>query len=186
MPSLGLVPVDLPGSVEDLLALLAESARLDDEESVSVLDHQLQTAALLLERCPGDVELQVAGLVHDLGWLSGSSAHDRAGADIVRALLGERVGRLVGGHVEAKRYLVTVDPDYGARLSARSVETLGFQGSTMTASEVAGFESRADFEALVTLRRADDDAKVAGLQVAALDTWRTALTAIATADRLSH
>ncbi|MFI1164543.1 hypothetical protein ACH4UM_13175 [Streptomyces sp. NPDC020801] len=71
-------------------------------------DHALRTAALLRRRRPADKELQVAGLVHDIGRLLGPGAGDgfadRA-ADAVHGLFGERVSRLVrqqaaghGGH----------------------------------------------------------------------------------------
>jgi predicted HD phosphohydrolase len=163
-------------SLDELLDLLAASAAADDEESVTILAHQLQTAGLLRVRCPSDVELQVAGLVHDLGWLHGGHPHDVSGAALVRDLLGDRVATLVAGHVDAKRYLVTVEPDYGARLSVRSVATLGFQGEAMDTGEVAAFERHPEFAALVALRRADDEAKVPGLTVAGLDTWRAPLT----------
>ena len=72
---------------------------------------------------------------------------------------------LVGGHVAAKRYLLTTDPAYAALLSARSEETLGFQGGVMTPGEVDDFERRPDRADLVALRRADDAAKVRGAVV---------------------
>src|SRR4051812_38601132 len=64
-------------------------------------DHALRTAALLRRGRPADKELQVAGLVSGIGLLLRPG--DRAGqaeaaADAVRALLGERVSRLVRGH----------------------------------------------------------------------------------------
>ncbi len=46
----------------------------------------------------------------------------------------------LGGHVAAKRYLLTTDPAYAALLSARSEETLGFQGGLMTPREVDRIE----------------------------------------------
>ncbi|MGX1273683.1 hypothetical protein [Streptomyces phaeoluteigriseus] len=68
---------------------------------VDVHDHALQTAALLRRSRPADKELQVTGLVHPIGRLLGPA--DVAGraeraADAVRALLGERVARLVRRH----------------------------------------------------------------------------------------
>ncbi|WP_030598277.1 HD domain-containing protein [Streptomyces fulvoviolaceus] len=63
--------------------------------------HALRTAALLRRSRPADKELQVAGLVHDIGQLL--SPGDEAGrgqsaAEAVRPLLGERVYRLVRHH----------------------------------------------------------------------------------------
>ena len=50
-----------------------------------------------------------------------------------------RVCRLVGGHVQAKRYLVATDAAYAARLSPGSAATLRHQGGPMTAQEAAAF-----------------------------------------------
>ncbi len=146
-------------------------AHADDEEGLPILEHSLQCADLLRVSHPGDIELQVAGLVHDLGWLerAGASwrlrpdaAHDVLGRALVRELLGDRVADLVGGHVAAKRYLLTTDAGYASLLSARSEVTLGFQGGVMDGDEVTRFERRAERENLVALRRADDAAKVRG------------------------
>ncbi|MFD5469854.1 hypothetical protein [Streptomyces sp. NPDC127105] len=60
--------------------------------------HALRTAALLRRRHPADKELQVAGLVHGIGRLLRPGGVDGAAdpaADAVRALLGERVSRLL-------------------------------------------------------------------------------------------
>ncbi|MFD5268316.1 hypothetical protein [Streptomyces sp. NPDC058335] len=68
---------------------------------VDVHDHALQTAALLRRSRPADKELQVTGLVHPIGRLLGpADVAGRAGraAEAVRALLGERVARLVRRH----------------------------------------------------------------------------------------
>jgi predicted HD phosphohydrolase len=170
--------------VDALFVALQASARADDERELPILDHCLQCAARLRSSYPDDVELQVAGLVHDLGWLEFvdgawmlrlDAAHDRAGRALVAPLLGPRVAALVGGHVAAKRYLVATDPEYAPLLSARSEETLELQGGIMSAAEVSEFEERADCDDLVALRRADDAAKVRGAPNAPLDSWRPAV-----------
>jgi predicted HD phosphohydrolase len=175
--------------VDALFTVLEASRDADDEGGLSILEHSLQCADLLRDAHPDDVELQVAGLVHVLGWLvpcaSGwtlrlDAAHDVAGRVLVRGLLGERVGDLVGGHVAAKRYLLTTDRSYADRLSARSETTLGFQGGVMDADEVVAFERRPERADLVVLRRADDAAKVRGKVVPGLDSWRTAVAQVAT------
>ena len=177
-------------SLDDLLALLGQAHGLHDlgDGGVSITDHGLQCAHQLAQERPDDVELQVAGLVHDVGWLERSpdgwcvdpaAAHDARGAEMVGPLLGERVAALVGGHVDAKRYLVATDAGYRSRLSPASVATLSFQGEAMDAAEVAEFEARADCADLVALRTADDAAKVVGVDVGDLDRWRPALADLA-------
>lgn len=168
--------------VDALCDLLTAGADRDDEERLDLLAHGLQCIALLATRAPDDVELQVAGLVHDLGTVvepSHMDTHAGRGGALVAPLLGARVGRLVALHADAKRYLVTTDPAYRDRLSPRSVETLREQGGIMDAAEAAAFETIADRDAVLALRRADDDAKVPGLAVANLGHWRPLLTATA-------
>ncbi|MEV4391183.1 inositol oxygenase family protein [Nonomuraea sp. NPDC049607] len=61
-------------TVDELMDLLARCEDAWDApdrtgDPVPLLDHGLQVAAVLRDRHPGDRELQVAGLVHDLGHL---------------------------------------------------------------------------------------------------------------------
>lgn len=165
-------------TVDELVAVLTRGTGHQDEEHVDVLEHSLQCAALLAERHPDDRELQVAGLVHDVGWIlqpDETARHAENGAAAVAPLLGHRVAWLVSWHADAKRYLVTTDPEYRQRLSARSLETLEVQGGLMNETEVAALAAAPDLEALLELRRADDDAKVPGRVVPPLDTWRPLL-----------
>ena len=149
----------------DLVAVLASGAGdLDVMGSAaggSLLDHGLRCAHLLRERRPDDLELQVAGLMHDVGQtLTGNdvTAHGEAAARFVRPVLGERVATLVRLHVAAKRYLVTSDPSYAARLSVASRHSLVAQGGPMSLEEVAAFEVRREALDALILRRCDDDA----------------------------
>ena len=172
--------------VERLCELLGAGAELDDDERLDLLAHALQCAALLAVRAAGDVELQVAGLVHDVGTVVDPrhmDSHAGRGGAIVAPLLGPRVGRLVALHAEAKRYLVTSDPGYRARLSCRSIETLEEQGGIMDDAEIATFVALSDHDAVVALRRADDDAKVPGLAVPDLEHWRPLIERVAGAER---
>jgi predicted HD phosphohydrolase len=167
--------------VESLLTALARPDASDDGEDLSMLAHHLQTATQLELDAPDDVELQVAGLVHDLGTIlepGHPMTHARTGADAVRDLLGGRVADLVVQHDQAKRYLVTTDPTYRGRLSQQSIATLEVQGGPFDESARDAFEQRPDFAACVMLRRADDAAKVPGKDVPPLDHWRDALDAV--------
>jgi predicted HD phosphohydrolase len=173
-------------TVDDLFEVLTSGAARDDGEALDLLAHGLQCAALLAEQAPDDLELQVAGLVHDVGTVlepSQPATHAATGADATAALLGRRVATLVGHHDHAKRYLVTTDPNYHGVLSPQSVVTLGEQGGPMDERERAAFEAGDDYDALVSLRRADDAAKVQGRLVPGLETWRAALETIAGAHR---
>jgi predicted HD phosphohydrolase len=146
---------------------------------VDALAHALQCGALLRNGQPDDLELAVAGLVHDISDIADPNDHrdhDRRGAELVRPLLGDRVAALVGAHVIAKRYLVATDAVYRASLSRRSIETLEEQGDALAEPELL---DNPDFEAMLTLRRADERAKRTDIVVADLETWRPALEEIA-------
>jgi predicted HD phosphohydrolase len=162
--------------VDEMVQLLAGGAArpLHAGTSVSQLDHALQTAALLLRRHPGDLELAAAGLVHDIGHLLpgvDDEAHAGAGADAVRAALGHRVAGLVALHVEAKRYLVATEPGYGDALGTDSVASLATQGGSLSEDEVAAFEALPLAPEATSVRRADDSGKVEGLAVRDLRWW---------------
>jgi predicted HD phosphohydrolase len=183
---------DAFADVGALFDALVAAADADDEGGLPILDHCLQCAAQLRSTHPDDVELQVAGLVHDLGWLEVDdgrwtlrldATHDVTGRTMVAPLLGHRIATLVGGHVAAKRYLLATDPAYAALLSARSEETLGFQGGVMAPDEVAAFEGLPDRDDLVALRRADDAAKVRNAALDPLDSWRPAVERVAATHR---
>ncbi len=150
---------------------------------VPVLAHLLQTAESLAHSDDGDAELVAAGLVHDLasGLDPGCPDHAQRGAELVGTLLGRRVAELVGGHTDAKRYLVTVEPSYAGGLSEESTMTLVGQGGTMTADEVTAFCRRPEWRSMVALRRADDAAKVPGRPVRRVEAWRGLLDGLALA-----
>jgi predicted HD phosphohydrolase len=159
---------------DDLIALLARGVDEVDDERVDILAHSLQCAALLAERHPDDQELQLAGLLHDIGSImrpNEPETHASTGAAAVAPVLGRRVAWLVSWHADAKRYLVTTDPTYRARLSPRSIVTLDAQGGLMDDTAVVALSAAPDLGALLELRRADDDAKVPDAVVPGLDTW---------------
>ena len=171
-----------PATVDELLALLARGAGVYDEPDVDGLAHALQCGAALRASQPGDVELAIAGLVHDvadIAYPGDHGDHARRGAALVEPLLGPRVARLVGAHVAAKRYLVATDPVYRTRLSAVSARTLSAQGGPMSDTEVREFEAHPDHRLAVRLREIDDRGKVPGLVVPGLDRYRAELLAVA-------
>ena len=170
--------------VEQLIEHMLMLGTLPSGEGLpmSELDHGLQSAALVARMVPADEELHVAALVHDLAhpWdEAGQPRHALMGADAVRALLGERVARLIAGHVPAKRWLVSADAAYRAALSPGSIATLAAQGGDMSPVERAWFEALPDWQAMVALRRADDGAKVPGADVPGLIAWVDAVRRVA-------
>mmetsp|Transcript_19914 Transcript_19914/g.48756 ORF Transcript_19914/g.48756 Transcript_19914/m.48756 type:complete len:523 (-) Transcript_19914:196-1764(-) len=200
-------PLPFPSVVARLEALYARgkgiaygSARrdlldADGEPGLGFVAHALQ-AALLAREAGYDDEVQVAALLHDVGWLlpkpegrgnegkgegkEGSdlltsadnrvwlAKHDRTGGRFLRKLgFSERVARLVEGHVQAKRYLCWRERGYYDGLSDGSKFTLKHQGGVMTDEEARAFEADAEFETLVLMRRWDEAAKVVGKELPA-------------------
>lgn len=160
--------------------------------SVTQLDHGLQSAALAQERGLGDA-MTIAALFHDVGHLGIAEdvsladqgiddRHEFASAQILGRLFGPAVSEPVRLHVAAKRYLCTVEPDYLARLSEDSLVSLNLQGGTQSDEEKAAFESEPYFRDAVELRRIDDDAKVTGLVVPGLDSYRPMAEGLIKAD----
>jgi predicted HD phosphohydrolase len=169
--------------VDQMIEVLATGADfpLSPDVPVSQLDHALQTAALLAHLHPGDDELAAAGLVHDLGHLlpgGTDEAHADDAARAVRRALGERVAGIVGLHIEAKRYLVATDPDYGDVLTNDSVVSLQRQGGALRRQDAEAFLAQPWAADAVTLRRADDSGKVEGLAMRDLASWAPLLQAV--------
>ena len=164
--------------VDAIIALLRHTGSLEEPNEdiggLTILHHGLQCATHLRDAHPEDSELQLAGLLHDVGHAlapGDDEAHGAVGAAFVRPVLGQRVADLIEAHVPAKRYLVTVDESYRGRLSTGSVRTLASQGATMTAAEVATFRSSPHAEAAVQLRVADEASKDPDAVVPDLATW---------------
>jgi predicted HD phosphohydrolase len=176
-------------TIDELFALLRSCDgffdSLDvDGDPLPVLDHGLQCAALLALDRPDDVELQVAGLVHDVGHRlspGASAAHGVIAGNAVRSLLGERVAALVELHVPAKRYLVTVEPSYRDELTDGSAMSLARQGGELSTEERVALEAHPHLADALHLRRCDERAKVPGAIVDGLDRWRPVVERVASA-----
>jgi len=157
-------------------------------EPVTVLEHSLQAANIIRES-GGEDTLVAAALLHDLGHLLHTAGEDAAGRGLdtrheelgVTALAGHLPAAVldpIAMHVAAKRYLCFAEPDYGAGLSPSSVESLALQGGPMSQEEAAVWLSAPHAGEAVRLRRADDAAKLEGLTVPPLDSFRTLIAAL--------
>ena len=112
--------------------------------------------------------------------------HDVTGAAYLASLgFGERVCRLVGGHVQAKRFLVATDAAYASTLSRGSVRTLEHQGGPMTPAEAAAFAAAPDHALITALRRWDEGAKVIGKAVPEWAHWLPLLARVLATSRFA-
>ncbi|MEU4085647.1 HD domain-containing protein [Streptomyces aureus] len=167
-------PTELPGSRR------RPGGGTSQGDPVDLHDHALQTAALLRRGHPSDKELQVAGLVHDIGHVlrpGDDAGHAAHAADAVRPLLGERVSGLVRLHVAAGRYLAAASAGRGP--APRGPLAPAAPGGAMTPGELAAFEHDPLAEDAVTLRQADDAGRVPGLHAGDMEDWRTLLELVA-------
>lgn len=138
-------------------------------EDVSQLQHALQTAQLA-ENDGASAALITAALLHDTGHLLGvgdhglaergiDARHEEAAARFLQQWFGPAVTEPVRLHVQAKSYLCHVEPDYFARLSRASRDSLAVQGGPLDAADAQRFRREPFFEDAVRLRRWDDLAK---------------------------
>ena len=151
-------------------------------ERVTILDHVLQSAALAAADDAGD-EMVLACLLHDLGHILGQAGewgladHAEVAARALQPLLSPAVVEPIRGHVQAKRYRVTVDPAYHNHLSAASKMSLTEQGGPLSPDEADAFAADVFAAEAMRLRGYDDDGKIDGLAIAPLGTYRSLITA---------
>ena len=137
-------------------------------DEISYLDHSLYCAQLAVQD-EQDHSLIAACLLHDIGHLlqlrkapydtTLSSLHPRLAHDFLRGHFPDSVVEPILLHVEAKRYLCTVDRHYLDRLSNAARTSLDAQGGLMDEAVCKRFhDSRWSYDA-VMLRRYDDRAR---------------------------
>lgn len=154
-------------------------------EPVSQVEHMCQCAQLARNENYDD-EVVLAAFFHDIGHLCehimevdemdgfGIVDHEKLGADYLRSKgFSKKVTSLVASHVEAKRYLTFVYPQYFDMLSEASKKTLEFQGGPMSETEAASFEKDEWFPLYLTVRGWDEKAKVANVPLPDLGHYRT-------------
>lgn len=206
-------PALFPSETTDhILSLMATHGEGDYiGEPISQLAHSLQAAHFASLSSPiksppstrEDPELIIAALLHDIGQFIPTSellsitkevksyagdvgrvGHEEIGAAYLRRLnFPEKVCALVAAHVPAKRYLCAVDPKYWASLSDASKKSLEFQGGPMSEYEVRSFENEGWAGEKVRLRKADDYAKVVGLEVQGLKGYRRMIEEVLSGSR---
>lgn len=167
------MPADPIHEIRRLFAERGDSAY--GGEAVSQRTHALQAAHFARESGASSA-LIAAALLHDIGHLLHNLPEDApdtgiddrhetlAGRWLVR-WFGDDVVEPVRLHVDAKRYLCAVEPEYQALLSPPSLLSLKLQGGPMTREEVDAFRASPHADGAVALRRWDDAAKDPALTV---------------------
>jgi phosphonate degradation associated HDIG domain protein len=179
--------------IDDIYALFAAAGDEHYGENATQLQHALQVAQLARE-AGADAPLIAAALLHDVGQLIDDAGYaaERHGTDMRHEILGNTllkahfppsVTEPVRLHVDAKRYLCAVEPDYAATLSAASLLSLKLQGGPMDATERAAFEAEPFYREAVLLRRCDDGGKRKDWSVPDLASYRPMLEALVVPQR---
>jgi phosphonate degradation associated HDIG domain protein len=157
----------------ELLDWLEAAGATRYDEIVTQYEHAVQSAALAAQRS-GNPALVVAALLHDVGHLlvaehrdhSGFLArdleHERVGAGWLSRTFGADVTEPIRMHVDAKRYLCSIEVAYYNGLSESSKRSFELQGGAMSADEIKAFLTPPAARVAIELRRIDDLAKQLG------------------------
>lgn len=148
-------------------------------ESVSQLEHALQTAMLALE-ADASTELVTAALLHDIGHLLNKKGktpsaqgiddqHQFFSAHFLKDIFPASVCSPIRLHVDAKRALCALDHTYYEKLSQDSKRSLTLQGGMLNDSQLDTFLNTPYSKDAIELRRWDDMAKVPGKKTLSLN-----------------
>ena len=142
------------------------------DELVTQRQHAVQCGQLARRSSTDNHTLITAALLHDVGHLLVQDSdwptsceedlddqHEDVGFQFLIGHFGPDVAEPVRMHVDAKRYLCTVQPDYAEKLSPTSLKSFHDQGGQMSDLELEAFRSSPYYEDALELRRWDDQAK---------------------------
>ena len=181
--ALGMRSATAVQKIDTLFSYMEKRGQSFYDEVVTQLEHALQCAALAKQQ-DASPTLVTGALLHDIGhiildehsareaFLDTDLSHEEVGAQYLEPFFPEAVTTPIRLHVPAKRYLCTTDASYHDGLSEASKRSLKVQGGVMSDAEREAFEQIPHFRDALTLRRWDDLAKVKGLEIAGLETYR--------------
>jgi phosphonate degradation associated HDIG domain protein len=141
-------------------------------ENVTQLEHALQTAQRAESEAAHDT-LVTAALLHDLGHLLNlqgetptargiDDQHQYYAIPFLRPLFPPAVIEAIRLHVDAKRALCALEPEYYEALSEDSKRSLTLQGGIFARPDLEAFLAKPHAAEAMRVRRWDDAAKVAG------------------------
>ncbi|MFY0256390.1 HD domain-containing protein [Chitinophaga sp. 30R24] len=167
--------------IEKIFDLYERYGHQEYGEEVTMLMHMIQ-AAMIAEKTGFEDEMVIAAFLHDIGHffeqpeqmgIYGTHAHDNLGSTfLLECGFPERMAKLVGSHVAAKRYLTWSDSAYYDTLSEASKQTLAYQGGPMSEEEALAFRNDPLFPKYIQLRIWDDMGKQTDLPILPEDVAR--------------
>ena len=154
-------------------------------EAISQAEHGLQ-CAVVADQFNSPDHLVAAALLHDIGHFLHDfdedcadqgidSEHETVGAAFLGRFFPPELVEPVRMHVDAKRYLCAVEPDYFDMLSPASVLSLKLQGGPMNEEETAAFAASPHLADAITLRKCEEAGKNPGVHTPPIEHYRPLL-----------
>ncbi|MFJ4053516.1 MULTISPECIES: HD domain-containing protein [unclassified Pseudomonas] len=149
-----------------LKTIMLECKKVKLSNGETLLEHSLWSAhQALTEGCAE--ELIVAALFHDIGHFLCNSdpemtpyekdcQHADLGAQWLNRWFPQSVCIPIQLHIDAKRYLITVNENYNNQLSSGSLSSLLNQGGRMTSEEILAFQNQPYHHDALSIRKFDD------------------------------
>ena len=171
-----------------LFGFIEEEGKTPYDESVSQLQHALQTASLARTE-DGRRHIVIASLLHDIGhllidendskndFLKKDLNHENIASNFLKDFFSEKITESIRLHVVAKRYLCSIDNSYYERLAKSSKKSFVVQGGALEKKEIIELENNIYFKDAIQLRKWDDRAKVSLKEVEELDTYKEMIVA---------
>ena len=150
-------------------------------EKVSQLQHAIQCGVQAMNEFPDRPEYILGAFLHDIGHLIaldngrtvnfkfdnksmdglGLCNHENIGADLLEKWgFPKSLTSLGRNHVLAKRYLISINPEYHNNISDASKKTYLKQGGKLTDDEINAFKRSTEYDVSIRMRIWDDRAKV--------------------------
>ena len=174
--------------VDLLFDFIKEEGKTNYDESVTQLQHSLQTASLARTE-DGRRHIVIASLLHDIGhllidendskndFLKKDLNHENIASNFLKDFFSEEITESIRLHVVAKRYLGSSDNSYYESLSKASKNSFKVQGGALNKEEINELENNKYFKDAVRLRKWDDRGKVSLKEVEELDTYKEMIVA---------
>ena len=174
--------------VDLLFDFIKEEGKTNYDESVTQLQHSLQTASLARIE-DGRRHIVIASLLHDIGhllidendskndFLKKDLNHENIASNFLKDFFSEEITESIRLHVVAKRYLCSIDNYYYESLSKASKNSFQVQGGALNKEEINELENNKYFKDAVRLRKWDDRGKVSLKEVEELDTYKKMIVA---------
>ena len=171
--------------VDLLFDFIKEEGKTNYDESVTQLQHSLQTASLARIE-DGRRHIVIASLLHDIGhlFIEENDAkkikdlnHEIIASNFLKDFFSKKITESIRLHVVAKRYLCSIDNSYYESLSKASKNSFQVQGGALNKEEINELENNKYFKDAVRLRKWDDRGKVSLKEVEELDTYKEMIVA---------